>query len=512
MQEPADAAHSPRPAAPTPRAKRTSPTAKPAAGHDFAPRVEPVPRLAAPAAPKSPLAAGSTAAAASKPAAPASTPPTAAPSPRSQRGLKPQGPNPVEGPAAPKPPRPLARNASGPAGQRPRVEELSDYWFWCRSKFDMAKYETAAGHYKGLDPSLAKTARDRLLAELDVQLRASGRTVPPLALIYATREDMRALVASLSRGDPKTELERLGREGYTTESGDHYPGWAAGDRLPSAFWFIATHHGREAHTGPKGKMRPEVAALLADTRVPAFHHALVLKALSPTSNFLQLQPLKNWSRGASFSGHHVAMVREADAFAAAATLQREEVERLRTKIGDFAAEKPPPKRAKRAQAKLVVYTAKLTAMQALLQKATDEAEFYERQALATRRFTSPEGVAPDSAAAADASPPKAPSPVDSLDVALAESSLEDPLSQARAADDSGTPKARSRPSTVLDTAFLSPEDSQRTPAPAARSSPVAAPRPSTKSPGQRARPSRQASAKKAPHSTARPPGKPRAGK
>ena len=70
----------------------------------------------------------------------------------------------------------------------------------------------------GLIPSRAKCARDSLLAQVDVALREVGKILHPQPLIYATRADMCALVASLPQGDPKATLERLGSEGVTLTS------------------------------------------------------------------------------------------------------------------------------------------------------------------------------------------------------------------------------------------------------------------------------------------------------
>ena len=70
----------------------------------------------------------------------------------------------------------------------------------------------------GLIPSRAKCACDSLLAQVDVALREVGKILHPQALIYATRADMCALVASLPQGDPKVTLERLGSEGVTITS------------------------------------------------------------------------------------------------------------------------------------------------------------------------------------------------------------------------------------------------------------------------------------------------------
>ena len=70
----------------------------------------------------------------------------------------------------------------------------------------------------GLQPSLAKCARDSLLAQVDMALRSAGTILHPQALTYATRADMAALVTSLPPGEPRSTLERLGTEGATLTS------------------------------------------------------------------------------------------------------------------------------------------------------------------------------------------------------------------------------------------------------------------------------------------------------
>ena len=87
-------------------------------------------------------------------------------------------------------------------------------------------------------------------------------------------------------------------------------------------------------------------------------------------------------------------------------------------------------------------------------KKIGEAALLARQALAAKRYTSPEGVA------VDASPQKGLSPIDSLAAGLAESSLEGSLppslSQACAPVDAGNVSGRSHLSSIPDTASPRP--------------------------------------------------------
>ena len=110
------------------------------------------------------------------------------------------------------------------------------------------------------------------------------------------------------------------------------------------------------------------------------------------------------------------------------------------------------------------HAAQIEALRKLQKKALSEADFFDRQALASKRFTSPEG------APGDANPPHEPSPADSLDLALAASSPEDsmpeesPPSSRRVPAPAASPRsspsavrnsgARSRPSTYVDTDSL----------------------------------------------------------
>ena len=119
------------------------------------------------------------------------------------------------------------------------------YWDWCESQFDMSDFRSTSS---GFMPSRAKCARDSLLAQVDVALR-EVEIFHPQALMYATRADMRALVASLPQGDSKATLERLGRDGVIILSNikrsrngavghggtleqvtEHYSGWQSGTR------------------------------------------------------------------------------------------------------------------------------------------------------------------------------------------------------------------------------------------------------------------------------------------
>ena len=227
----------------------------------------------------------------------------------------------------------------------------------------------------------------------------------------------------------------------------------AGERAPPSFWFYRKY-------GPKGKTRPEVEELLRDTRIPNCETQYnILHSLCPKVNFRELQPTRDWGRGAGFPGHRAAIIREMKAYEAAAVLQRAEADRLTEKIQKLSEPDPTAKR-KRTVPKQY-YAAQLEALRKLKQKALSEADFFDRQALASKRFTSPEG------ASGDANPPHEPSPADSLDIALAASSAEESPSPSRrppapAASPRSSPAAvrtsgaRSRPSTSLDTDSLPP--------------------------------------------------------
>ena len=106
------------------------------------------------------------------------------------------------------------------------------------------------------------------------------------------------------------------------------------------------------------------------------------------------------------------MQREVQSFQAATAAQRAEADRITAKIGRVAADPKPAKTQKHYVA------AKLEALRALHKKTAEEADFFDRQALAAQRLISPAG------ALADASPQRAPSPVDSLDAVMAHSSTE----------------------------------------------------------------------------------------
>ena len=284
--------------------------------------------------------------------------------------------------------------------------------------------------------------------------------------MYATCEDMCALIESLPPGDPKTQLQRLGREGGSLDSQtegsqrartDHYPGWEAGERAPPSFWFYRKY-------GPKGKTRPEVEELLRDTRIPNCETQYnILHSLCPKVNFRELQPTRDWGRGAGFPGHRAAIIREMKAYEAAAVLQRAEADRLTEKIQKLSEPDPTAKRKKTVPKNY--YAAQLEALRKLKQKALSEADFFDRQALASKRFTSPEG------ASGDANSPHEPTPADSLDQALAASSSEESLSRPESPQrrepasapspssspvDVGKSGVRSRPSTSLDTNSLPP--------------------------------------------------------
>ena len=165
-------------------------------------------------------------------------------------------------------------------------------------------------------------------------------------------------------------------------------------------------------------------------------------------------------------------------------------------------------------------TVKLEALRSVLKKTADEADFFDRQALAAGRFTSPAG------AAEAAQTPKAPSPADSLAGLLAESSAEgslpqpspsgasdgglssphaspasrSPASLARRppAEASGPVRDRSRPSSIFDTVSHSPKASPRE---LAARSPSSAPRRAAKSLPKASPPSRRPQSGRQPPAT-----------
>ena len=246
---------------------------------------------------------------------------------------------------------------------------------------------------------------------------------------------------------------RLGRDGVSEEGGDAYPGWAEAGREPASFWFTTT--AKATH-----KQRPEIAELLRETRLLACQQRFVTKTLCPSVNFKRLQPTHDWSRGATFPGHRPAILREAQAFEAAAASQRAEVERLAAQSAKVAVDTKPSRR------RPTYYAGKLAALQKLRTKAAEEADFFDRQALAAKRFTSPEGDI------GDATPLHEPSPEDSLDRELAASSAEEeslpnplppvsrepaaPRSPGHSPTESGSERDCSRPPLQLDTAAHSP--------------------------------------------------------
>ena len=88
-----------------------------------------------------------------------------------------------------------------------------------------------------------------------------------------------------------------------------------------------------------------------------------MKNLCPNANFRLLQPTADWGRGAGYPGHRQAMLREEQAFEAAAALQHAEAERLREKIAQYAAVEPK----KTPQGKRF-HTAKLDALRTILKQ------------------------------------------------------------------------------------------------------------------------------------------------
>ena len=235
-----------------------------------------------------------------------------------------------------------------------------------------------------------------------------------------------------------------------------------------------------------------------------------MKNLCPNANFRLLQPNADWGRGAGYPGHRQALIREEQAFEEAAALQRAEADRLSEKIAQLAAAGP-----KKTPAGKRLHTAKLDALRTILKKTSDEAELFARQALAAKRFTSPEGVAED------ASPQKGLSPVDSLAAGLAESSLEGSvppsLSQARAPVDAGNVSGRSLLSSSPDTAAPRPASatprvpaSPRSPTPSPVQGPSAGRAAPAPKPGKRSSPtpspSQQQRIRNLPLASARPPG------
>ena len=128
-----------------------------------------------------------------------------------------------------------------------RVEAPKEsYWKWCETHFDMEALRSPDCPFRGLSLDLAKSPRNRCLAELDNELRRAGVIVHPKALIYATKGDLIDLVDSLSPGSPRTRLEELGQRGSLgsreprladgelgtepSATRDSWPGWSVGPR------------------------------------------------------------------------------------------------------------------------------------------------------------------------------------------------------------------------------------------------------------------------------------------
>ena len=204
-------------------------------------------------------------------------------------------------------------------------------------------------------------------------------------------------------------------------------------------------------------MRGEILELLQDSRLVAEQQRALLKSLSPQTDFRPLQPASDWRRGAAFRGHRQAISREVKAYEAAAAAQRREADRLREKISNVATgSKGLLKKGKR------VLSSQLAALRDVLAKTSADADLYDRQALAAKRFLHHEG--PMVAASLSQ---REPSPIDSLAAAMAESSLEGPsqlhVSQVSVDDPAGTVSDRRRPYPLVDTTTPSLVDLHREP-------------------------------------------------
>ena len=161
-------------------------------------------------------------------------------------------------------------------------------------------------------PSRAKCARDSLLAQVDVSLRGVEKIFHPQALMYATRADMRALVASLPQGDSKATLERLGRDGATITSNikrsrngavghggtlehvsEHYNGWQSGN--PEEYWFSSLGNR---------------SGILVGQRVTSVSISNIIKLLRDPTAGNTPKAHNSFARGAGFPGHREALEHE----------------------------------------------------------------------------------------------------------------------------------------------------------------------------------------------------------
>ena len=280
----------------------------------------------------------------------------------------------------------------------------------------MAQYRSSTHAFPGFDPAKAKCARDKLLAEVDVELRAAGHTCHPQALLYATKADMDSLVASLPTGAPRMRLEQLGREGIAlttarklfhggapdrggtiSNATEHYPGWSLGP--PHDFWF----------TGFSECNKTAVPGV----RVSADQASYIIRTVAKSKvDGRKLMASRAFCRGAGFEGHRKAVEHEAKLLERAASDKHAHATRLREKLQKFT-ETP---RVSKGKSKSFL-GAQIKSMQTMLQKTTDEATYYDRQVLIARRFI-------DQAPSQEEDPPRPPSPADSLHRRLAGDSQE----------------------------------------------------------------------------------------
>ena len=191
-------------------------------------------------------------------------------------------------------------------------------------------------------------------------------------------------------------LGAAGHGGTVEQVNEQYSGWQVGS--PDSFWFTST-------TNHKGTLEGQRVSSLAVSHV--------IRVLCGPSAGRLPSAKHSFSRGAGFPGHHKAVEHEVRLLTAAANDKRGQAENLRTRLA-ATAERPKSVKGKA----MTSYIAEKTkALKKMVQKVTDEAAFFERQALSAQRFLTED----TSTAETQVIPP---SPADSLDAVLASASQE----------------------------------------------------------------------------------------
>ena len=149
---------------------------------------------------------------------------------------------------------------------------------------------------------------------------------------------------------------------------------------------------------------------LIGQRVSAVTVSNLLRGLCGPDRISPPQAKTTFSRGAGFVGHHRALEHEVRLLTAVAQDRRTDEARIRAKLQGAAAN---PK-ARKSPAYI---GAKVSALQNTLQKAADDAAYFERQALRAQSFLAGDTNAQE---ASEQPPP----PADSLDEIMVESSQE----------------------------------------------------------------------------------------